>query len=336
MNLILGIDEVGRGPFAGPLTMGACILRPRYDGEDELISSEEWQLSLRDSKKLSVKRREALDVEIREKALAYGLGWVYIDELNEVGLADGLKLACYRAVEDLKKHFPDAKFDEIIIDGQQNFLSGTKYDDITTTLVKGDDKVKEISAASIIAKVARDNYMYDVALEYPEYGFEHHVGYGTPQHKKALKDYGVCPEHRLFLRPVAQIAGVSVKHIDQKCSTTAAGRKAEEAVAKELKRRGHKILARNYKTKYYEIDIVSATKDHIYFTEVKYRKNKIYGDPLEFINAKKRERMNFAASLFMKALWRKLPQKKLPSPVLAAASVFGEDFQFETWLEIEG
>ena len=334
MNLILGIDEVGRGPWAGPLVIGACVLNPRYDENDRPIAAENWQEALKDSKKLSRSRRAELDPIIRERSLAYGLGWVLVDELNEIGLVEGLRLAAYRAVKDLVKTFPDVEFDEIIIDGNTNFLEDTEYADMVTTVIKADDQIKEVSAASIIAKVAHDEYMFDLAEEYPEYGFENHVGYGTPQHAEMLEHYGVCPEHRLFLRPVAKVAGIKPKKFSKRVSTTQVGRKAENIVTEELKRRGHKILAKNYKTKYYEIDIVSATKDHIYFTEVKYRKTKSFGDPLEFVDAKKQKKMNFAAELFMKDLREKLPEKVLPEPVLAAASVAGPDFEFETWFEI--
>lgn len=115
------------------------------------------------------------------------------------------------------------------------------------------------------------------------------------------------------------------------------GDRAEQIVADYLeKSKGHKILARNHKTKFYEIDIVSATKDYIYFTEVKYRKSSDHGHPLDFIDRKKQKQMAFAAESFMKLLAKKLnrPQDDLPSPILAAASVIGEEFELETWFEI--
>lgn len=352
MKLILGIDEVGRGPWAGPLAIGACILNSRYDENDQPVAAEKWQEALKDSKKLSNKKREELDSEIRKKAIAFGLGWVSANELDEVGLSEALNLATRRAIEEVERSLATstkdqdllAYIDEIIIDGTKNFLIGTDYAEKVTILTKADDKIKEVSAASILAKVARDNYMIKIAEKYPEYGFENHVGYGTAKHRAALEQYGVCPEHRLSFRPVAKIgdreaeARVGVrtrakaKNPEPKNNTTARGQKAENIVAEELVRRGHKILARNYKTKFYEIDVISATKDHIYFTEVKYRRTENYGDPLEFIDKKK---MTFAAELFMKTLAKKLPEKTLPSPILAAASVTTEDFALENWLELE-
>ncbi len=322
-KLILGIDEVGRGPWAGPLVIGACVLNSRYDENDQEIASELWQNELKDSKKLSAKKREKLEAEIRKKAKAFALGWVTSREIDEVGLSEALKLAARRAVYQISSE----DFTEIVIDGIQNFLKGTEHEGKVTVLKKADDKVKEVSAASILAKVARDRYMIELAEKYPEYGFEKHVGYGTAGHKRALELYGPCPEHRRGFKPIQDLASC------HDC-TTKKGNRAEQIVAEYLEREGHKILARNYKTKYYEIDIVSATKDHVYFTEVKYRKNKKCGSPLEAITEEKHRQMTFAAECFMEVLGRKLKGKHLPSPILAAASVTGEPQELETWFEI--
>ena len=177
---ILGIDEVGRGPWAGPLVIGAVILPEQKPA---------WVDELNDSKKLSVKKREALNELILKEAAATGLGWVSSQEIDELGLASALKLAARRAVEAVQKsHVP---FTEIIIDGTINFLAGTKLENYVTILPKADFLIKEVSAASIIAKVARDHYMYELAEKYPGYSFEKHVGYGTAAHQKALKELGI-------------------------------------------------------------------------------------------------------------------------------------------------
>lgn len=348
MKTILGIDEVGRGPWAGPLVVGACILSPRFDNSGKLYESETWQKALTDSKKLTPKKREKLAPEIKEKSKAYGLGWVSANELDEIGLAEALKLATRRAVleilkmtnqkfalDSLDKNPPkNLPFSEIIIDGTQNFLKGTALENLVSVLPKADLKIKEVSAASIIAKVARDEYMKNLSEKYPNYGFESHVGYGTKKHKQALENFGPCQEHRFSFRPIADVNLDSAK---TSTNTTAIGQKAEKIVAEYLKsHEHHTILVRNYKTKIYEIDIVSANKDHIYFTEVKYRKNHSRGDPLENITKEKRQRMVFAAELFMKTLAEKLHRelKTLPSPILAAASVSGENYKLERWFEI--
>ncbi|MBR3177770.1 ribonuclease HII [Candidatus Saccharibacteria bacterium] len=349
---VLGIDEVGRGPWAGPLVIGAVILKSPGPANSEKNLNQIWD-SLADSKKLTKSRREKLAPEIKKQAFATGLGWVPAEELDQLGLAEALKLAARRAVEDCLKSAglknpeiyvaknqpakipPDFPVTEIIIDGTSNFLKDTPLENKVTILKKADSLIKEVSAASIIAKVARDNYMVETAAKnYPEYEFESHVGYGTKKHAEALAKYGPCPEHRVSFKPVARLLDVKINEKAPSKNTTKLGQTAEKIVADYLKQKGHKVLARNFKTRLYEIDIISATKDHLYFTEVKYRKNKAYGSPLDFINQKKRRQMSFAAELFINDLAKRLKRSpdSIPSPVLAAAAVSGPDYRLETWL----
>lgn len=166
----VGIDEVGRGCWAGPLVAGAVILSRPMRG-------------LRDSKQLTKARREVLAARIQKQALSYGLGWVSAREIDELGLTLATTLAMRRALGSLT-----AGYDEIIIDGNLNFLSDNPK---ARTMIKADDSVPVVSAASILAKVARDGYMADAANEYPEYGFTSHVGYGTKLHMERLMLYGV-------------------------------------------------------------------------------------------------------------------------------------------------
>lgn len=309
---ILGLDEVGRGPWAGPLVIGACILPREASGE-----LPAWTVDLTDSKKLTEKKRTALAEVILDKAPATGLGWVSSREIDSLGLAESLKLAARRAVSEVK--LKNAPFTEIIIDGTVNFLAGTPLERYVTTLKKADLLIKEVSAASIIAKVARDAYMTSLATVYPGYGFERHVGYGTAAHRAALAQLGPCPEHRNSFKPIQR----------PQRTTTEIGRKAETIVANYLARQGHTILARNHKTPFYEIDIISTKADKIYFTEVKYRKSQSRGTSLEMIDRKKLQQMTFAAEAFLKyspAL------KAAYSPLLAAASVSGADFHLNAWL----
>lgn len=187
----VGIDEVGRGCWAGPLVAGAVILREPIEG-------------LRDSKKLSKQRREALSLEINQKAFV-GLGWVGANEVDELGLTKSVQLAMLRAVKTL--HTQVAVYDEIIIDGNCNYFAkvrGLKTANVTA-LIRADDQVPSVSAASIVAKVARDAYMVGLCGKYPEYGFERHVGYGTAAHATALHKYGICAEHRASVKPVARL-----------------------------------------------------------------------------------------------------------------------------------
>ena len=316
---ILGIDEVGRGPLAGPLVVGAVVL-------PENKSELSWVAELKDSKKLTAKKREKLSAIIWEEAAACGLGWVSAEELNQVGIVEGLRLAARRAVEEVqKKH---AKFSEIVIDGNMNFLEETALGGYVTTVVKGDDLIKEISAASIIAKVARDNYMRELGERYPEYSFGQHVGYGTKKHLEELKTFGACPEHRLFCEPVARAAGVPTLRFDkEKKNTTAVGTRGEEAVCNYLRNEmGHEILAQNFKTRFCEIDVVSREGDTIYFTEVKTRKD---GGGVHAVGAKKLEKMQFAVEVFLKMH----PGLKVCNPMLAVAAVDG-DYHVQDWFPL--
>jgi ribonuclease HII len=182
--MTVGVDEVGRGCWAGPLVAGAVLLGEPIPG-------------LKDSKKLGRRQRERLDADIRSKALAYGLGWVTPFELDKLGLSEAVKLAMKRAVAAIKE-----PFDVLIVDGNVNFLAD---DNRSRCLIRADDTVPAVSAASIIAKVARDDYMRQAARRYPGYLFENHVGYGTAAHIQALRTLGVCELHRRSFAPIKTI-----------------------------------------------------------------------------------------------------------------------------------
>ena len=313
--MILGIDEVGRGPYAGPLVIGACIL-----GDWQNSENAEWIEKLTDSKKLSAKRREELYVLIKEKALATATGWVSSAEIDEMGLSEALRLATRRAVEQIQK--TKVPFSEIIIDGTMNFLAGTKLEKYASTLKKGDFLVKEISAASILAKVERDKYMAKLNVVYPEYGFGKHVGYGTAAHQKAMEEFGLTPEHRRSFRPVREIA-------EGKTTTKQLGDRGEQIVVDYLVKSGHEIVARNYKTKLFEVDIISRKNEMLYFTEVKYRSGRDFGGALDFIDKKKQQKMHLAVEGFMATH----PEYADFRPTLAVAAV-DKDFKLEEWFEL--
>ena len=181
----MGLDEVGRGCWAGPLVAGAVLL-------DQPISG------LKDSKKLTKTQRQKLDAQIRVSAVALGLGWVSAEEIDQLGLTAAVRLAMKRAMEII----PDL-YDQIIIDGNYNFFADNPK---SRAQIGADNSVPAVSAASIIAKVARDTYMAKVALTYPEYGFEKHVGYGTTAHQLALKINGITKLHRRSFRPIQALA----------------------------------------------------------------------------------------------------------------------------------
>lgn len=179
--IVVGIDEVGRGCWAGPVVAGAVALGEPIEG-------------LRDSKKLSKKRREELTLEIKEKTLAVGIGWVDAETIDRVGITIAVKMAMQDALDQIK-----INYDRVIIDGHINFLDNMPK---TEALIKADDLVPAVSAASIVAKVARDDYMAEMSQTYPNYGFDSHVGYGTAVHSQALKDIGICKLHRKSFKPI--------------------------------------------------------------------------------------------------------------------------------------
>ncbi len=179
--MIVGIDEVGRGCWAGPLAAGAVLLHEPIVG-------------LRDSKKLTKNMRERLDAEIRIQAIAFGIGWVSPEEIDRLGLTKAVGLAMQRAFAQIT-----APYDQVIIDGNFNYF---KKNTRAKALIKADDSVPAVSAASIIAKVARDKLMAKMAMQFPGYGFESHVGYGTAKHMNAIKELGICELHRRSFRPV--------------------------------------------------------------------------------------------------------------------------------------
>lgn len=188
MARIVGIDEVGRGCWAGPLVAAAVM----FDDADAPLAG------LRDSKKLSRLQRERLAGQIASQTDSYGVGWVLPGEIDVLGLTASVRLAMQRALAAV-----GCEYDGIIIDGSYNFLP--EYSDVQA-IVRADDLITPVSAASIIAKVARDGYMTRLSRLYPEYAFEKNVGYGTAAHKVALETFGLCPGlHRLSFAPIRRM-----------------------------------------------------------------------------------------------------------------------------------
>ena len=176
VQLICGVDEAGRGPLAGPVCAAAVIL-PR----DLQIPG------LTDSKKLSDKKRRELFPVIQEQAIAYGIGLASEQEIDEINILQATFLAMRRALDQLS-----VRPDLALIDGNRE----TDFGLPVKTVVKGDSLSANIAAASILAKVTRDNIMIQLSEQYPEYGFEIHKGYGTKAHYAALTEHGASPVHR--------------------------------------------------------------------------------------------------------------------------------------------
>jgi ribonuclease HII len=181
-QLVCGVDEAGRGPLAGPVFAACVILR-----EDDPIEG------LADSKVLSHQRREELAIQIRSRAAAWAVASASVEEIDRINILRASLLAMRRAVEQLtiEPH-------EVLVDG----LHCPEVRFPARAIVDGDALVAEISAASILAKTARDALMVEMHALYPEYGFDRHKGYSTRQHLEALRRFGVCPIHRRSFAPV--------------------------------------------------------------------------------------------------------------------------------------
>jgi len=190
---IAGVDEVGRGPLVGDVVTAAVILDP-----DNPIEG------LADSKKLSEKKRELLSVEIKEKAIAWSIGRASPQEIDTLNILHATMLAMQRAVQGL-----DVIPDYVLVDGNRTpkFASDQGAID-SQAVVKGDDRVSEISAASILAKVARDNEMIALDKLHPEYGFAKHKGYPTKLHLEKIIEHGVLDCYRQSFKPVARVLGL--------------------------------------------------------------------------------------------------------------------------------
>jgi len=183
--LIAGVDEVGRGPLAGPVVAAAVILDPARP-----ISG------LADSKKLTDKRRQSLSYEIKEKALAWSIARAEVEEIDRINILQASLLAMKRAVETLS-YAPELA----LIDGNHCPQLNCRME----AIIKGDSKEPAISAASILAKVCRDNEMIEMEELYPGYGFAKHKGYPTKQHREAILKLGITPIHRRSYAPVQRI-----------------------------------------------------------------------------------------------------------------------------------
>jgi ribonuclease HII len=184
-GLVCGVDEAGRGPLAGPVVASAVILDPAKP-----------IIGLNDSKKLSAKRREALAIEIRDKALAWAVAEASFEEIDRINILQATMLAMQRAVEGLS------------ILPNHALIDGNRCPELACTakaVIGGDGLVASIAAASILAKTVRDAGMMELHTTYPMYGFDRHMGYPTSQHLIALQEHGVSPVHRRSYAPVARL-----------------------------------------------------------------------------------------------------------------------------------
>ena len=183
-SLIAGVDEVGRGPLAGPVVAAACI----FDRDVDIVGID-------DSKKLSEKKREQFFDEIKDKALAYGIGEASCEVIDEINILEATKLAMKRAIDEADKMLESKGRDRI----QIVIFDAVKINDLNKeqmSVIKGDQTYFSVAAASILAKVTRDNLMKEYDKVYPEYGFASNKGYGTKAHYEGIKKAGITEIHR--------------------------------------------------------------------------------------------------------------------------------------------
>ena len=270
-DLVAGIDEVGRGPLAGPVVAAAVIL-PK-EGKIEGVN---------DSKKLSAKKREELYDIILEKAVSYGIGVVSNERIDEINILQATYEAMREALSQLK---PKAEY--ILADAVTIPMVSTPQRGI----IKGDAKSMSIGAASIVAKVYRDRMMEAYEEVYPGYGFASNKGYGAAEHIEGIRKQGITPIHRKTF----------VKNFLPQDGDTATdkGHRGEVLAAKQMEKMGYEILERNFHALKGEIDIIAKKDNVIVFTEVKYRKNEEMGTPAEAVNHWKQQHIIRAAKAYI-------------------------------------
>jgi len=190
-QLICGIDEAGRGPLAGPVCAGAVVLGENF--KNDYKSAFEM---LNDSKKLSETKRQQLEQQIKENALAWGIGWATHEEIDKINILQASLLAMKRAYNSMEEMMKNTKLSDLDL---SVIVDGNKKPDLPvpcTALVKADAQIPEVMAASILAKTARDTYMNEMAKLYPQYQYEKHKGYPTKTHREAVRQHGPSPIQR--------------------------------------------------------------------------------------------------------------------------------------------
>ena len=270
-DLVAGIDEVGRGPLAGPVVAAAVILPKECKIE-----------GVNDSKKLSAKKREELYDIILERAVSYGIGVVSNERIDEINILQATYEAMREALSQLK---PKAEY--ILADAVTIPMVSTPQRGI----IKGDAKSMSIGAASIVAKVYRDRMMEAYEEVYPGYGFASNKGYGAAEHIEGIRKQGITPIHRKTF----------VKNFLPQDGDTATdkGHRGEVLAAKQMEKMGYEILERNFHALKGEIDIIAKKDNVIVFTEVKYRKNEKMGTPAEAVNHWKQQHIIRAAKAYI-------------------------------------
>ena len=275
---IAGVDEAGRGPLAGPLVASAVIFPDDFSHP-----------LLNDSKKLTDRRRRELLPLIKEKAVAFSTGVVSHAEIDQNRMSWAVRVSFRRAMEPLAE-----QADLFLVDG--NSVPHLEYPCLF--VVKGDSKSLSIAAASIVAKVTRDDIMIQAGNDYPEYGFEKHKGYGTRDHVAALRKHGPSPIHRMSFEPLSSMYATGQMSLFS-MEKRKPGLAAERGACAYLERVGYEILQRNWSCGAGEIDIIASKEGTVFFIEVKSSFSGREDLALAKLNTRKIERIRNAASAWI-------------------------------------
>jgi ribonuclease HII len=284
---VVGLDEVGRGSWAGPVVACAAALPLDSAGlMDELAG-------IRDSKRLTPSRRTEFYHRLGGLDVAFEVGVVSAPQVDQLGIVAATRLAMSRALDRLP-----ITPDYLLVDGFPLIYRGLPHEGI----IRGDDRSVSIAAASIVAKVVRDGMMVSLDRVYPGYGFASHKGYGTPRHRAALYSQGPCPIHRLSYAPMRLMGnegGAERERPRSRRSSAAVGRLGEELAARYLEERGYVICEMNYRCAVGEMDIVALDGECLAFVEVRTRRSKRFGSAAESITRAKQRKLIEVAETYL-------------------------------------
>ena len=286
-RLIAGLDEAGRGSWAGPVVAGAVILPLEWPSLESNLEG------VRDSKKLSPQRRAQAYELIKEIALATGVGIVPASEIDDLGIIASTRKAMGLAIREL-----GLRPDFLLIDA----LFLPEIDIPQSSIIKGDDLCLSIAAASILAKVTRDKIMRAYDGDHSGYNFSQHKGYGTKEHLEAVLRWGPSSLHRLSYAPMKLFKG----RVDMK-RRKSLGDLGERLAAVYLERQGYLIRERNYRCPIGEIDLVATEGDCLVFVEVRTRRGKRFGSPEESMTLAKQQRLIDLAESYLAERGERLP-----------------------------
>ncbi|HUW95085.1 MAG TPA: ribonuclease HII [Anaerolineae bacterium] len=284
---IAGLDEVGRGSWAGPVVACAAMLPV------DSASLADDLAGIRDSKRLSPRRRTEFHHRIRGLGVPFEVGVVSAPHVDHLGIVAATKLAMSRALDRLPL-VPDY----LLVDGFPLLYRDLPHEGI----IRGDDRSVSIAAASIVAKVVRDGMMVSLDRLYPGYGFARHKGYGTPQHREALYRKGPCPIHRLSYAPMRLMrdeGGREQSEVRSRRSAAGVGRLGEELASRHLEERGYVVCETNYRCAVGEMDIVALDGECLAFVEVRTRRSKKFGLPVESITKAKQQKLIEVAETYL-------------------------------------